>query len=892
MPNVDGVLRDIAKWKYIIVTDLWQSFYQIPLEHGSMRFCGVVTPVKGLRVYTQSAMGMPGSETCVEELMSRVLGEFIMQGWVAKIVDDLYVGGNDPEEALSHWTSVLKALRKNNLGLNASKTVIFPLQTTILGWIWSSGKLRASPHRLAALSQVQPPSTVQGLRSFIGAYKSLSRVLPGYTKLLDPLDQATAGKQSRDKLVCNDSMLLAFEDAQKALDTCKEITMPQPNDTLHIVTDASVKEKGIAATLYILRDGKTSIAGFYSAKLKKHQQGWLPCQLDALSIGAAMKHFAPFIIQSKHPVQVLTDSKPCVQAHSKLLRGEFSASAHVTSFLSICSRYRVSVSHIAGSKNIPSDYASRHPMSCPESSCQICKLVSELEESVMYSLSVQDVIDGSSRMPFANRIASLATQRECPDLRCVHAHLSQGTRPSKRDVKIQDVKRYLQRVTIASDGLLVVVSDAPFRTATERIVVSRSVLHGLVTAVHLRFNHPSPFQMQQVMARYFYALDMEGAIKTTCSSCHHCNSLKYIPPPLVPQSRCSPPDIIGSSFALDVMCRSGQCILILRETISSYAVTRLIDNEQHQTSWDAILSLVTEMRSCCRSVEVRVDNASGLKALESDSVLKSHDIILVFGETKNVNKSPVAEYAVKELGLECLHICPERGPVTTVTLALATANMNSRIRHHGLSAKEVWTQCDQVTGDQLALDDRQIILKQHCERSLNHGASALSKSKGKGSYTVLHIQVGDLLYIVSDGDKTKVREKYLVTDLCSDNMCPVRKFTKSQFRSRSYKVKMCVWAIPCGSNYLATTSRGHCAGSWQSPAGASAFILCACPGLAFPFAQGWPCTHHAPWPSIAPIWPCHPTTPTIPRCIWSASSHMQARCSIPTSCPTRDWIAS
>ena len=97
---------------------------------------------------------------------------------------------------------------------------------------------------------------------------------------------------------------------------------------------------------------------------------------------------------------------------------------------------------------------------------------------------------------------------------------------------------------------------------------------------------------------------------------------------------------------------------------------------------------------------------------------------------KNVNKNPVAEYAVKELGLECLHICPEGGPVTMVTLALATANMNSRIHHHGLSAKEIWTQRGQV-GDQLALADRQIILKQHCERSLNHGASALSKSYSK-----------------------------------------------------------------------------------------------------------------------------------------------------------------
>ena len=97
MPNVDSVLRDIAHWKYIIVTDLKQSFYQIPLAPSSMKYCGVCTPFKGVRVYTRSAMGMPGSETSLEELMSRVLGDFIQEGWVAKIADDLYVGGDTPE---------------------------------------------------------------------------------------------------------------------------------------------------------------------------------------------------------------------------------------------------------------------------------------------------------------------------------------------------------------------------------------------------------------------------------------------------------------------------------------------------------------------------------------------------------------------------------------------------------------------------------------------------------------------------------------------------------------------------------------------------------------------------------------------------------------------------
>ena len=75
MPNVDGILRQIAQWKYIAVSDLTKSFYQIPLSRESMKYCGVVTPFRGVRVDIRSAMGMPGSETALEELMCRVLGD-------------------------------------------------------------------------------------------------------------------------------------------------------------------------------------------------------------------------------------------------------------------------------------------------------------------------------------------------------------------------------------------------------------------------------------------------------------------------------------------------------------------------------------------------------------------------------------------------------------------------------------------------------------------------------------------------------------------------------------------------------------------------------------------------------------------------------------------------
>ena len=89
MPDVDSTLRSIARWKYLITSDLTSAFYQIPLSKSSLKYCRVATPYRGVRVYTQCAMGMPGSETALEELMFRVLGNSIQDGIVAKLADDI-----------------------------------------------------------------------------------------------------------------------------------------------------------------------------------------------------------------------------------------------------------------------------------------------------------------------------------------------------------------------------------------------------------------------------------------------------------------------------------------------------------------------------------------------------------------------------------------------------------------------------------------------------------------------------------------------------------------------------------------------------------------------------------------------------------------------------------
>ncbi|KXJ12546.1 hypothetical protein AC249_AIPGENE20250 [Exaiptasia diaphana] len=71
-------------------------------------------------------------------------------------------------------------------------------------------------------------------------------------------------------------------------------------DPLNLLNEkvGSVKKHGIGATLYTIRGRQLHLAGFFSSKLRKHQVTWLPCEIEALGIAAAVKHFSPLIIHS------------------------------------------------------------------------------------------------------------------------------------------------------------------------------------------------------------------------------------------------------------------------------------------------------------------------------------------------------------------------------------------------------------------------------------------------------------------------------------------------------------------------------------------------------------------------------------------------------------------
>ena len=166
-----------------------------------MPYLGTATPHKGLRVYARAAMGMPGCSEALAELVSRVFGDFIQQGFFVHQHDDMHVCANDiMVELLNNWARVLHRCRENNIKVSPVKTVICPQQTVSLGWVWRGGTLSASTHKVAPLASCEPPKTCTRMRSFLGAFKALSQCIPRYASLISPLENATKGLSGSDQI--------------------------------------------------------------------------------------------------------------------------------------------------------------------------------------------------------------------------------------------------------------------------------------------------------------------------------------------------------------------------------------------------------------------------------------------------------------------------------------------------------------------------------------------------------------------------------------------------------------------------------------------------------------------------------------------------------------------
>ena len=236
--------------------------------------------------------------------MDRLFGDLVLAGKMCKIADNLYFGGDTVADMLSVFQEIISRCDTAQCRINPPKVTLNLKAADILGLHWQRGTLTPSRHKLDPLAHCDKPTTVKGLRSFLGGVRFNEICLNGAklasaTKLLD--QEIPASRPGKELITWTPELIQSFQRIQEILKDPLTVAVPREGDTLLLAMDACSSIPAGGSKLIIQRPG---VQGYLSSfnfgcrlpVLMKSK--FSPCEFEAFTLNKGIQKAEYFIRNS------------------------------------------------------------------------------------------------------------------------------------------------------------------------------------------------------------------------------------------------------------------------------------------------------------------------------------------------------------------------------------------------------------------------------------------------------------------------------------------------------------------------------------------------------------------------------------------------------------------
>nr|GFA71471.1 reverse transcriptase domain-containing protein [Tanacetum cinerariifolium] len=240
LEEIDAYLKDVRMLgrlvgnEFYCFLDGFSGYFQIPINPPNQEKTTFTCPY-GTFAYRRMPFSFCNALGTFQRCMMAIFHDMIektMEGFM----DDFLVFGDSFLSCLSHLDTMLQRCEDTNSVLNWEKCHFMVKEGIVLGHKISKNRLKVDHSKVDVIAKLPYPTTVKGVRSFLGHAGFYRRFIQEFSKIARPMthlfEKETLFVISKD---CND----AFETLKKKLTKAPILVVPDWNLPFELMCDAS-----------------------------------------------------------------------------------------------------------------------------------------------------------------------------------------------------------------------------------------------------------------------------------------------------------------------------------------------------------------------------------------------------------------------------------------------------------------------------------------------------------------------------------------------------------------------------------------------------------------------------------------------------------------------------
>ncbi|GJT86482.1 reverse transcriptase domain-containing protein [Tanacetum coccineum] len=206
------MLERLAVNEYYCFIDGFSGYFQILIDPKDQEKTTFACPY-GTFAYRRMPFGLCNASRTFQRCMMAIFHDMI-EKTMEVFMDEFLVFGNSFENCLSRLDKMLKRCKDTNLCLNLEKSHFMVKEGIVLGHKISKNGIEVDKSKVDVIVKLPHPTTVKGVRSFLGHAGFYRRFIKDFSKISRPMTHLL---EKNTPFIFSDDCIPAFQRLKKKL---------------------------------------------------------------------------------------------------------------------------------------------------------------------------------------------------------------------------------------------------------------------------------------------------------------------------------------------------------------------------------------------------------------------------------------------------------------------------------------------------------------------------------------------------------------------------------------------------------------------------------------------------------------------------------------------------